>query len=67
MMAWGRGTNRVMTISEEFHEERTACAECGHNVPLDATVAAFDGRARRCADDDACHDRKEARSAFSAA
>ena len=40
------------------------CAECGHPGDLATTIPALDGRGRRCADQESCHDRKEARSAF---
>ena len=44
----------------------TTCVECGHRTSLAETIPALDGSSRRCADQDACHDRKEARSSFAA-
>ena len=43
------------------------CAECGHCGEPDATIPALDGINRRCADHDACEERKESRAAFSTA
>ena len=62
-----RERSAAMTISEDFVDDRTTCVECGDTVSLAQTVVALDGSARRCADDDACHDRKEARSSFTPA
>jgi hypothetical protein len=43
------------------------CAECGRSVVMTETIPALDGSGRRCADYDACDERKEARSGFSPA
>jgi hypothetical protein len=55
-----------MTTSTQTVPAATHCAECGHSADANSTIPALDGRGRRCADQDACHDRKESRSAFSA-
>jgi len=55
-----------MSISTDEGPAMTRCAECGHSNDPRATIPALDGHGRRCADQDACHDRKESRSAFSA-
>lgn len=56
-----------MSGSNDVREDLATCAECGRMVPFDDTVPAIDGSERRCADDEACNDRKEARSSFTAA
>ena len=55
----------MMTVFEEVMEP-ARCVECGHPAGQAATIPALDGRGRRCANQEDCHDRKEARSAFSA-
>jgi hypothetical protein len=42
----------------------TTCAECDQPVDPAETIPALDGVGRRCADFDACDDRKEARTGF---
>jgi hypothetical protein len=54
-------------MSMDVAPESTRCAECGHPGDLSSTIPALDGQGRRCADDERCHDRKEARSAFTTA
>jgi hypothetical protein len=56
-----------MSISTDDMPAMTRCDECGHENDPRATIPALDGRGRRCADQDECHDRKESRSAFTPA
>lgn len=56
-----------MSIAMDVAPETTRCAECGHPGDSTRMIPALDGRGRRCADHELCHDRKEARSAFTSA
>lgn len=56
-----------MSGSNDVREDLATCAECGRMVPFGDTVSGSDGRERRCADDEECNDRKEARSSFTLA
>lgn len=56
-----------MSIAMDVAPETTRCAECGHPGDSTEMIPALDGRGRRCADHELCHDRKEARSAFTSA
>ncbi len=47
-------------------DEQATCGECGHESKASETILALDGNGRRCADFDACHERKEAASSFAA-
>jgi hypothetical protein len=54
-----------MTSATEAHVVATTCDECGYALDSRETIPSLDGKGRRCADFDACDDRKEARSGFS--
>ncbi len=56
------GTNSV-----EAPAVALRCVECGHPGDLAVTIPALDGTNRRCADYDACEDRKESHAAFTTA
>ena len=47
-------------------EEQVTCRECGHVNSKTETITALDGEGRRCADLDACHERKEEAASFAA-
>ncbi|HTJ27257.1 MAG TPA: hypothetical protein VMA36_13940 [Candidatus Limnocylindria bacterium] len=53
-----------MTSATDAIVVATTCDECGHAIDPAETIPALDGKGRRCADFDACDDRKEARSSF---
>jgi hypothetical protein len=55
-----------MTTVNDVPATSTTCAECGRSVDAAAVIPAIDRPGVRCADFEACHDRKEARSAFAA-
>lgn len=53
-----------MTSATDAFVVAMTCDECGHAIEADQTIPALDGKGRRCADFDACDDRKEAHSGF---
>jgi hypothetical protein len=59
------GRNDVMTTATDtIFVVATTCDECGCPIDPAETIPALDGKGRRCADFDACDDRKEARTGF---
>ena len=55
------------TTTGEVPAPALRCVECGHPADLSATIPALDGTNRRCADHDACEERKESHAAFTTA
>jgi hypothetical protein len=56
-----------MGTAAEVPPLSTPCAECGHPGDASLMLPALEGAGHRCADQESCHDRKEARSAFTTA
>jgi hypothetical protein len=58
------GDDQRMTSATNALLVATTCAECDQPLDPAETIPALDGVGRRCADFDACDDRKEARTGF---